>query len=88
MNNPYPNPFNPSTSIRMYIPAGGELELGVYDISGRRVRSLHTGAIGTGWHTLVWDGQDNQGRGQASGLYFMRATSSGISTIKKMTLVK
>ncbi len=88
VNNPYPNPFNPSTSVRMYIPAGGELELGVYDISGRRVRSLHSGAIGTGWHTLVWDGQDDQSRGQASGLYFMRATSSGVSTIKKMTLVK
>lgn len=86
--NPYPNPFNPSTSVRLYIPAGGDLELGVYDVSGRRVRTLHTGSIGTGWHTLVWDGQDDAGRGQASGLYFMRATSAGQSTIRKMTLVK
>jgi hypothetical protein len=85
---PYPNPFNPSTSVRMYIPAGGELDLAVYDLAGRRVRSLHTGSIGGGWHTLVWDGRDDAGRGQSSGLYFMRAVNGGRSTIRKMTLVK
>ncbi len=85
---PYPNPFNPSTSIRLYIPAGSDLELDVYDVSGRKVRSLHSGAIGAGWHTLVWDGQDNTGRRQASGLYFMRAVNEGESTIHKMSLVK
>ncbi len=88
VTNPYPNPFNPSTTVRLYIPAGGALELGVYDISGRKVRTLHSGAIGAGWHTLVWDGQDDSGRGQASGLYFMRAVSQGQSSIQKMTLVK
>ncbi len=88
VNNPYPNPFNPSTSIQLYIPAGAELELGIYDLAGRRVRLLHNGAISAGWHTLVWDGQDDDGRGQASGLYFARVRSAGKSTIKKMTLVK
>lgn len=85
---PYPNPFNPSTSVKLYIPAGGDLDLAVYDIAGRKVRSLHRGSISAGWHTLVWDGQDDSGRGQASGLYFMRALNGGRSTIKKMTLVK
>ena len=85
---PYPNPFNPSTSVRLYVPAGGDLELAVYDVSGRKVRALHTGGIGAGWHTLVWDGRDDAGRGQASGVYFMRAASRGQSSIQKMTLVK
>ncbi|MCB1183046.1 VCBS repeat-containing protein [bacterium] len=85
---PYPNPFNPSTRVRLYIPAGDHLELGVYDVAGRLVRTLHTGSIGAGWHTLVWDGRDDRGRGQASGVYFMRARSGDKSAIQKMTLVK
>lgn len=91
VGSPYPNPFNPSTSIRLYIPGSGDsanLELAVYDLQGRKIRVLHQGAISTGWHTLVWDGRDDKGQGQASGMYFMRAQNAGQSTIKKMTLVK
>jgi len=84
----YPNPFNPSTTVRLYIPESSDLELAVYDIQGRKVRSLHTGGISAGWHTLVWDGRDDAGRGQASGMYFLRAINAGISSVQKMTLVK
>ncbi len=88
---PYPNPFNPSTSIRLHVPVvdgSSTLELDVYDLQGRKVRSLHNGPISAGWHTMIWDGQDNAGRNQSSGMYFMRARSAGQSTIHKMTLVK
>jgi len=84
----YPNPFNPSTTVRLYIPESSDLELAVYDIQGRKVRSLHTGGISAGWHTLVWNGRDDAGRGQASGMYFLRAINAGISSVQKMTLVK
>jgi len=85
---PYPNPFNPSTTLRLYIPVSGEVDLGVYDLQGRRVRTLHTGGMSSGWHTMVWDGKDDKGHGQASGLYFMRAKSSGEVSVRKMTLIK
>jgi len=88
---PYPNPFNPSTSIRLHVPVvngSSDLELVVYNIQGRKVRTLHSGPISGGWHTMVWDGRDNTGRNQASGMYFMRAKSGGHSAIHKMTLVK
>jgi Peptidase family C25/FG-GAP-like repeat/FlgD Ig-like domain len=88
---PYPNPFNPSTSIRLHVPdvnGAGTLELVVYDLQGRKVRTLHNGPISSGWHTLVWDGQDNSGRNQSSGLYFMRARSGQHSSLHKMTLIK
>jgi hypothetical protein len=84
----YPNPFNPSTSVRLYIPRAAELELAVYDVQGRRIRSLYTGGISSGWHTLVWDGRDDKGRSQASGMYFMRAASGSQVSVQKMTLVK
>lgn len=85
---PYPNPFNPSTKIRLYMPARGDLNLEVYDLHGRRVRNLYTGEIDGGWHTMVWDGRDDGGRVQSSGLYFMRAASDRDVTVQKMTLVK
>jgi hypothetical protein len=91
LGTPYPNPFNPSTKVRLYVPGDGsssELDLAVYDLQGRLVRVLHQGAIATGWHTMVWDGKDSAGQGQASGLYFMRARTGGNVDIRKMTLVK
>ncbi len=91
MEAPYPNPFNPSASIRLHVPVingSSNLDLVVYDLKGRKVRTLHQGAISAGWHTLVWDGRDNSGRGQSSGIYFMRASSGGHSSIQKMTLIK
>lgn len=85
---PYPNPFNPSTSVRLYVPRDGELRLEVFDIQGRRVRTLHAGAIAEGWHTMTWDGRDETGRTQASGLYFMRAQGDKDVAVQKMTLLK
>jgi hypothetical protein len=91
VDSPYPNPFNPSTSIRLHVPVvngSSSLELVVYDLQGRKVRTLHNGPISSGWHTMVWDGRDNTGRNQSSGMYFMRAVSGHHSSIHKMTLVK
>ena len=85
---PYPNPFNPVTTVRLYVPRAGDLELVVHDVRGRRVRTLHAGPIAAGWHTLTWNGQDDAGRMQASGVYFMRGRSDQDVTIHKMTLVK
>lgn len=88
MASPYPNPFNPSTSVRLYVPREGELRLLVHDVRGRQVRTLHDGRIGAGWHVMTWDGRDDGGRLQASGLYFMRAVADQAVSIHKMTLVK
>ncbi|MFO7610505.1 MAG: C25 family cysteine peptidase [Candidatus Krumholzibacteriia bacterium] len=88
MASPYPNPFNPSTSVRLYVPREGELRLLVHDVRGRLVRTLHDGQIGAGWHVMTWDGRDDGGRHQASGLYFMRADADQAVSIHKMTLVK
>ncbi len=85
---PYPNPFNPSTTIRLYSDGRGEVELDIYDVQGRRVRTLHSGVMAEGWHTLVWDGRDDGGRGQSSGMYLLRARGAGSVSVQKMTLVK
>jgi hypothetical protein len=88
LDRPYPNPFNPSTKFSLYVAERGELVVDIYNVQGRRVRALHQGLIASGWHTLVWDGRDDEGRGQASGVYFVRARAAGEVGVQKMTLVK
>ena len=88
VDSPYPNPFNPSTSIRLYVPRDGQLRLDVFDVQGRRVRTLHAGAISEGWHTMTWDGRNESGQTQSSGLYFMRAQGDRDVAVQKMTLLK
>ncbi|MBE0567099.1 MAG: VCBS repeat-containing protein [Krumholzibacteria bacterium] len=88
MASPFPNPFNPSTSVRLYVPREGDLRLVVHDVRGHLVRTVHDGPIGAGWHVMTWDGRDDGGRAQASGMYFMRAHADQAVSIHKMTLVK
>jgi hypothetical protein len=87
---PHPNPFNPATHIRFYVAPGADtrVQVDVYDLRGRRVRSLQQGDLVPGWHDLTWDGRDDGGRGQSSGVYVLRARQAGRSQAFKMTLVK
>ncbi|HPD71743.1 MAG TPA: C25 family cysteine peptidase [Candidatus Krumholzibacteria bacterium] len=87
---PHPNPFNPVTTLRLYVAPGPDrrLDVAVYDLRGRRIRQLHAGDAAAGWHDLTWDGRDDTGRGQASGVYFVRAQQAAESRTFKLTLVK
>ncbi|HEX5133608.1 MAG TPA: M6 family metalloprotease domain-containing protein [Candidatus Krumholzibacteria bacterium] len=84
----HPNPFNPRTSIRFYLPARGPVELNVYDVRGALVRRLARGSFDAGSQTLVWDGTDDAGRPVASGIYVYRLTVDRHSLTRKMTLLK
>jgi len=65
----YPNPFNASTQIRYSLPLAQEVELSVFDLLGRKVRTLTQGPQRAGWHVAQWDGRDESGRPAASGTY-------------------
>jgi hypothetical protein len=83
-----PNPFNPTTTIGYSLPRGGDTELMVYDIEGRRVRTLVKGLVPAGDHRVVWDGRDDAGNCVASGVYLYRLRVGGLVETKKMVLVK
>ncbi|MBD3235716.1 MAG: hypothetical protein GF330_03335 [Candidatus Eisenbacteria bacterium] len=70
-----PNPFTAATVIRLILPRRSEVDLGVYDIAGRRLRSLLDGRRPGGVHDLRWDGRDSRGRRVQSGVYFLRLRS-------------
>ncbi len=84
-----PNPFNPTTQIRYDVPeSGGDVSLRIYDVSGRVVKTLVSGAQTAGSRSLVWDGRDDAGVPAASGVYFYRLTAPGYTKTHKMVLMK
>ena len=84
----YPNPFNPSTAIPFALPAGQEVDLDIYNMLGQRVRTLMTGYLDPGFHTIVWNGRDDAGRSVAAGLYISQLRADGFRQTRKMTLLK
>jgi hypothetical protein len=84
-----PNPFNPSTTIRYDMPAGGgAVTLRIYDVAGRLVRTLVDGPQAAGQKTVTWNGKDDRGRSVVSGVYFYRLEAPGYKKTLKMILVQ
>ena len=84
-----PNPFNPMTTIQYDVPRpGGEVRIDVYDLSGKRVRSLVAGHQGAGYHTVIWDGRGDSGEALGSGVYFYRMKAGSVTRTEKMMMVK
>lgn len=65
-----PNPISLPAAVRFELPDHGPVKLVVYDAGGRRVRTLVDGMVGSGAHSVVWDGSDSGGRRVGSGVYF------------------
>jgi hypothetical protein len=88
----FPNPFNPTTSIKYALQEDSRINLEIFNIKGQKVKTLADGNQSAGYHTIVWDGKDNNGRTSASGLYFYKMVSEGNSgrytSTKKMLLLK
>jgi hypothetical protein len=84
-----PNPFNPRTSIRFYLPARTTVRLDVYDVRGALVKRIATGVFDSGSHAVEWDGTDSKGQGVASGFYVYRlVTGDHPALTRKMMLLK
>jgi flagellar hook assembly protein FlgD len=87
-----PNPFNPSTTVVFTVPgiAGSKVPatLAVYDLSGRKVRTLVSGPLSPGEHVLVWNGDDEAGATVSSGTYFAVLRCAGEQRSMKMSLLK
>jgi hypothetical protein len=84
----YPNPFNPSTTISFSISRKAQIELSIFDLLGRKVRTLFTGEMDGGSHSLIWDGHNDGGSDVASGVYLYKLSSNGSSEIRRMTLLR
>lgn len=83
-----PNPFNPETRIVLRNLTGKAVEVSVYDLQGNRVRKLYKGVPSNVEEFVAWDGRDEQGRRQSSGVYVVRTTGAGIDLQSRAVLVK
>ncbi len=80
----FPNPFNPVTTLSFSVPTRQHVRLAIYDVQGRRVKTLLDGVVDGGLHEIVWNARDERGQEVASGLYFCRMTAGDIQATKKM----
>jgi hypothetical protein len=90
LNDNYPNPFNPETTIKYQLPDAGQVRLEVYNMLGQVVKTLVDNQFqNAGRYTLQWDATNNNGQPLSSGVYFYRILAGGeFQSYKKMLLLK
>ena len=79
----YPNPFNPEVTIQVNVGEPGELNIDIFNLSGRRVKTLVNSTIGVGSYSFKWDSSNNP-----SGMYFFKLTIGETVMIRKALLLK
>ncbi len=84
----YPNPFNATTTISFYIKTEQSINVSVYDMLGRKVISLLNNRKPSGFHKMIWNGKNEQGNEQSSGVYIFRIQSETGFKQMKMLMVK
>lgn len=84
----YPNPFNPSTTIEFEVGSFAQVRLEIFDILGRRVRTLLDGRLEIGVHRAVWDGRNQDGVPVATGVYLCRLASGRFTSTSKLLLLR
>lgn len=83
-----PTPFNPRTTLSFTLDRAGEVRLQLFDLAGRRIRTLVAERREAGHHAVTWNGRDDRGRGVASGVYVVRLEALGRTQLQRVVLLK
>ena len=83
LNDAYPNPFNPTTSVELAMPQDGFVSVKIYNLMGQVVATLHEGNLTANSYSFTWDAVN-----AASGMYFLKAETAGNMDIQKIMLMK
>lgn len=88
----FPNPFNPFTRFQFYVPPQQQkdilLRINIYDMNGRCVKNLSKKFLSYGWHTIVWDGRNDNGLPLPTGFYFYHCQAGSYHRQGKMILIR
>jgi len=84
----YPNPFNPATTITYELPTAGLVRINIYNISGQLIKRLIDATKGAGFHSVRWNGQDEQGKAASAGVYLVRMQTTEAEHTRKILLLK
>ena len=88
LENAYPNPFNPDTTIRYQLKDPGKVRIDIYNLKGQIVRSFERGHDAPGHYRVIWDGCDASGRALSSGIYLYKMSAGSYRAAKKLVLKK
>ena len=83
LNTPYPNPFNPKTTIEFSIPDLENVEITIYDIQGKKIEVITSEVYSPGNYSLEWNGEK-----YSSGVYFVKMVSENFIDTQKLMLMK
>jgi len=86
--NAYPNPFNPATTIGFRVARREKVTIAVFDLLGRRVKTLINEELPAGYHQTVWDGTDENAHGVASGVYHVRLVTPSYNGSSRLVLIR
>jgi len=84
----WPNPSGASVALRFALPRAAHARLVVFDLAGRRARTLWDGPLEAGAHDMAWDGRDERGAGVPAGLYWARLEAGGRSLTRRLVRVR
>ena len=84
----YPNPFNPTTTLKYEMGSAGPVSINVFDVSGHKIRSLYNGIQIPGLHEVRWDAKNDNGRSMSSGVYLFKVNVNGKTHTAKTLLLK
>jgi hypothetical protein len=88
LGSPMPNPFNPSITISFNVGQAGNIDLNIYDLGGRLIKTLATQEFEVGQYSRRWDGRDHNASMMPAGVYLVRIQGKAATDSKKITLVK
>jgi len=88
LNNNYPNPFNPLTTISFDLPVDGFVNVTIYDMMGRTVKIMVTEEQNAGVKSVQWDATDSFGKPVSAGVYLYQIQAGEYMQTKKMVLLK
>jgi len=85
----YPNPFNATTNIKFLIPFESQINLNIYDLNGRLLKTLvNNREFPSGYHNMIWNGTDNLGNKISSGIYIAKLKVGNKEKVRKMLLLQ
>ncbi|RKX63251.1 MAG: hypothetical protein DRP42_07835 [Tenericutes bacterium] len=84
----FPNPFSASVALSFTLAEAGEVNISVFDLSGRQIRTISSEEFTAGSHTVLWEGRDDSGSSVTSGIYFVRILSDNSNVTRRVILTR
>ncbi|MDZ7822379.1 MAG: GLUG motif-containing protein [Candidatus Marinimicrobia bacterium] len=84
----YPNPFNPTTTLQYGLLEASDIDLTIFDVTGRKIKSWHINNQQPGWHEVKWDGTNQSGQQVSTGVYIYTLQAGDFVATKKMVFMK